>query len=196
LSNPMVQEHMNALFGQERADILRDELSKLTPGERELAIVEAIGEALNAMGGKYVLPFSFRNANGTRTSHHLIFVSKNVLGYKIMKDIMAKESSDVEQGVASFEYNPATRNQGLLFELSRPLDDLGNMLLQDFSGQSITMKEIYERHHIGKRFVSANYKSILLKLEAEGKILASPSAEQRKKATFADHVQVTFPPRR
>jgi three-Cys-motif partner protein len=196
LSNLMVQEHMNALFGQERADVLRTELSGLPPNERELAVVEAIGEALKTMGGTYVLPFRFRNAGGARTSHHLIFVSKNVLGYTIMKEIMAKESSDIQQGVASFEYNPAPRDQGLLFELSRPLDELGDMLLEDFAGRTATMKEIYERHHIGKRFIKTNYKSILLKLEVAGEVLASPPAEKRRKNTFADQVQVTFPPRR
>ena len=54
------------------------------------------------MGGKYTLPFGFKNASGTRTKHHLIFVSKHRLGYKIMKGVMAKQSSVSEQGVPSF----------------------------------------------------------------------------------------------
>ena len=66
-------------------------------------------------GGKFVLPFRFRNDRGNRTSHHLIFVSKHVKGYTIMKDIMAKESSKREQGVPSFEYSPADEKYPLLF---------------------------------------------------------------------------------
>ena len=109
---------------------------------------------------------------------------------------MAKESSVADQGVPSFEYNPAIRRQGLLFELSRPLDELEDMLLEAFSDQTVTMGQIYERHHVGKRFIKTNYKSILAKLENEGRISASPPAGKRRKNTFADHVQVTFPPRR
>ena len=61
LNNEAVEDHMNALFGQQRADTLRARLSLLTPNERELAIVEEICEALKAMGGHFVLPFRFKN---------------------------------------------------------------------------------------------------------------------------------------
>ena len=56
---------------------LREKLKLLKPEQRELTIVEEICEALVEMGGKYVLPFRFKNDKGSRTSHHLIFVSKH-----------------------------------------------------------------------------------------------------------------------
>ena len=193
LGNEAVKEHIDVLFGEERADELREELDGLGPRERELAVVEAIGQSLQAMGGKYVLPFRFRRAEGKRTSHHLIFVSKHTRGYNIMKDIMARESSGREQGVPTFEYNPSYGNQGLLFELARPLDDLGEMLLDEFSGKTMTMNETFEAHHIGRRFIKRNYKEVLKTLEANGEIDVNPPADHRKKSTFADHVKVTFP---
>ncbi len=196
LHNPAVEEHMNALFGKERADTLREQLEFKKPHERELTIVEEVSEALKEIGGEYVLPFCFKNDRGNRTSHHLIFVSKHVRGYSIMKEIMAKESSGMEQGVPSFEYNPATIAQPLLFELSRPLDDLETMLLDEFAGRTMTMVEVYNRHHVGKRYISKNYKEVLQKLEQQGKITAEPPATRRRKNTFADTVKVTFPPKK
>ena len=197
LSNMAVQEHMNALFGKERADQIREQLKPLFPQERELAVVEAICDALKEMGGKYVLPFRFRHEIGNRTSHHLIFVSKHVKGYEIMKEIMAKESSDQTQGVPSFEYNPATTAQPLLFELNRPLDELGAMLLNRFAGETMTMREVYEQHHVGKPYIEKNYKLVLNSLETQCEILADPPASKRRKnkgeVTFADSVKVTFP---
>ena len=199
LGNTAVEEHINALFGKTRADKLRSQLQALKPGERELTILEAICEALQEMGGKYVLPFCFKNEHGNRTSHHLIFVSKEFKGYEIMKEIMAKESSEENQGVPSFEYNPATSMQPLLFELSRPLDELEQMLLDEFAGQTITMKEIYLQHNVGKAYIKKNYKSALKNLESQGKITAEPPANQRPtnkgEITFADGVRVTFPPK-
>lgn len=199
LGNVLVEAHMNALFGKQRADDLRQRLRGMNPHERELAIVEEICQALREMGGKYVLPFRFKDDRGRRTSHHLIFVSKNVRGYEIMKGIMAGESSKLEQGVPTFEYNPEDAMYPVLFELSRPLDDLADMLLNDFAGQNLTMRQIYERHHIGRRYIAKNYKDVLRKLEAEGKIQADPPAERRRKrkgeVTFADGVRVDFPPR-
>jgi hypothetical protein len=49
-----------------------------------------------------------------------------------MKGIMAKESSEQEQGVPSLGYSPASQTYPLLFALNRPLDDLEEMLLAEF----------------------------------------------------------------
>ena len=189
LNNDAVQEHMNALFGEERADYLRPKLDMLTPQMREVTIIEELCQAIRALGPQYVLPFRFKDNRGSRTSHHLIFVSKSIKGYEIMKEIMAKESSDTRQGVATFEYNPVDTQQPFLFELSRPLDDLGDMLLQEFAGQQLKMSDIYERHNVNRPYTKTNYKLVLLKLEEQGKIIAS----EHRKNTFADKVLVTFP---
>jgi three-Cys-motif partner protein len=92
IANPLVGHHIDALFGDERAARLRALLPQKRPHEREALILEDLAQAIKAMGGKYVLPFRFKNASGKRTSHCLIFVSKHFKGYEIMKDIMAKES--------------------------------------------------------------------------------------------------------
>lgn len=193
LNNDFVKEHMDALFGTERADTLRQEMSELEPAKRELLIVERISEALQEMGGTYVLPFCFRNEIGTRTSHYLIFVSKHILGYNIMKQIMGSESSKVEQNVPSFSYCLADTTMPVLFELSRPLDDLEGLLMRDFAGRSLTMKEIFDSHHVGRRYLDKNYKEALASLEAKGRIRTDPSVDKRRKGTFADRVRVTFP---
>jgi hypothetical protein len=172
-------------------------LDVLIPRERELAIVQAICEALEQSGGKFVLPFCFTNEQGTRTTHHLIFASKNFRGYEIMKEIMAGESSSANQGVASFTYNPADKRYPLLFELSRPLEELEGMLLKDFAGRCLTRKRIYEEHSVGKPFIEKNYRRVLLKLEKEGRIATDPPAEKRKlyrgEPSFSESVVVTFP---
>lgn len=193
LTNPAVEKHINALFEETRADRLREQLKGLNPEERELTIVEAICKSLQEMGGKYVLPFRFKHENGNRTSHHLIFVSKHFKGYEIMKKIMAQESSEQNQGVPSFEYNPGTIRQPLLFEISRPLDDLEQMLMDEFAGKTITMQEIYMQHNVGRSYISKNYKTALINLESQGKITAEPPVNERRKNTFGDSVKVTFP---
>lgn len=190
LGNEFVKEHMDALFGEERAHFLRCKLDTLTPSDRELSIVEELSQALQKHGERYVLPFRFRNSAGNRTSHHLIFVSKHFRGYEIMKGIMAAESSEFEQGVPTFEYNPARESQPLLFELSRPIDELGEMLLDEYAGRTLTMEDIYQEHNVGRRYIKKNYKQVLLELEVAGRIQANPS--KRRKGTFADTVLVTF----
>lgn len=199
LNNAAVREHMNVLFGEDRAERIREKLAGLEPEEREALIIEELSQALRELGANYVLPFCFKNEQGTRTTHHLIFATKNFKGYEIMKEIMARESSEQEQGVPSFEYSPASKNFSLLFALSRPLDDLEQMLVTDFAGQKLTKEAVYLRHSVGKAYVRANYKKALTNLEAAGKIEALPPSEKRPKrhgeVTFADRVLVTFPRR-
>ena len=191
LGNDAVREHMNALFGQQ-ADGLRQELEGLDPTARELAIVERLSGALNPDRKRLVLPFRFRRDN-RRTSHHLIFVTKNFRGYDIMKKIMAKESSKTEQGVASFEYNPADERFPTLFELNRPLEQLQVMLYRDYAGRTISFLELYEKHSVGRPYVDSNYKAVLKQMEKEDKLTASKrGSAKRRPGTFANDVLITF----
>jgi len=48
LTNPAVQEHMNALFGAERADVLRQKLETLSSSKRELLIIEEIASPVDS----------------------------------------------------------------------------------------------------------------------------------------------------
>ncbi len=193
LSNPVVEEHMNALFGKVRADELRPLIEGLLPNDREFLIVEELCKALGAGEGRYVLPFRFLNDVGTRTSHHLIFVSKSFKGYEIMKSIMAKESSNRDQGVPSFEYNPADNRFPTLFELTAPLDDLENRLLVEFAGKRLTMENVYLRHNVGRPYIAKNYKDALRSLEAKGAISCDPPAARRRAGTMGDATVITFP---
>jgi three-Cys-motif partner protein len=195
LNNELVKEHMNALFAKDRADRMRAELEKLSAGRRELMIVEQLCSALNPTGDRLVLPFGFKADSGTRTSHHLIFVTKHFLGYHIMKGVMAGESSKKEQGVAGFEYSPADKEYPLLFEMSRPLDNLKTMLLSDCAGKRMTFKQLYETHSIGKPYTDGNYKQVLKSLEEANVITANRSGGPRRRGTFADDIVIQFPER-
>lgn len=197
LDNEVFRPLMEALFEADRLDKLRLEIDGLQPADRETSVIETFAQALRGVGGQHVLPFRFTNEGGKRTSHHLVFVSKHFKGFEIMRNIMAKESSSTDQGVPSFAYNPADRRFPLLFELWRPLDELGEMLMAEFANSQIPMNEIYKRHSVGRRFVERNYKDALRKLEEEGRIKTQPPAGKRKvvkgEISFGPNVMVTFP---
>ncbi|MBX5009623.1 three-Cys-motif partner protein TcmP [Rhizobium lentis] len=193
ISNPLVQEHMAALFGNSRADELKARVEGSKPALREQMILEELSCALMEMGGKFVLPFRFRNDAG-RLTHHLVFVSKSFKGYEVMKEIMASASSTADQGVASFAYSPADETMPLLFELARPLDDLEGMLKQEYAGKTASMRSIYEQHSVGRPYLSKHYKGVLAKMDDAGVVTVSdPEGKPRKRGTFADRLLVTFP---
>lgn len=193
ISNPFVEKHMAALFGDERAAELKMRVEGVKPALRELMILEDLSHALKEMGGTFVLPFRFRNDSG-RLTHHLVFVSKSFKGYEVMKDIMSAASSTSDQGVASFAYSPADVSMPLLFELARPLDDLEGMLKQEYAGKTMSMRAIYEKHSVGRPYISKHYKSILTKMEEAGAVtVKDPEGKSRRRGSFADRLLVTFP---
>lgn len=193
IPNPSVDAHMEALFGANRLNTLRRELPDLSPEMKEVRIVEELSQAIKEVGGKFVLPFRFRNDRGTRTMHYLIFVSKRFTGYDIMKEIMAKESSTLDQGVPSFSYSPADASMPFLFSFNQPLERLKQTLPDDFSGQELTVDELYTQHSVDKPYIRRNYKDILLQLEEEHKIEVHSPTGKRRKGTLADHLMVRFP---
>jgi len=156
VNNFVIEPHLLSLFGKEQLIQVRERIDNANPDERESVIIQALCYAFKENGQKYVLPFRFKNNEGTRTSHHLIFITKNFRGYDIMKTIMAEESSDSKDGVANFEYNPRdTRyKQGSLFDLlSRPLEDLQEMLLRRYIGQTIDFTKLYEEHSVDTPYI-------------------------------------------
>lgn len=195
VNNNKVEDHMNALFGDNQTITIRDKINGKNKYERELIIIEELCQALKKYGSRYVLPFRFKDVKGKKTSHHLIFVSKNFKGYEIMKGIMANESSNNIQGVPSFSYDPADflPKQTLLFQLSRPLDELKDKLLLKYKGKTLTMREIYEDDNVDTPYISKNYKEALSFLFENNLIDAKTKTNKPPRSgTFGDDIIVTF----
>lgn len=197
INNEIVREHMESLFGKKRFNELKAECEKIEPAEREIKIIEKLTDALRDTGTRYILPFRFKNDRGTRTSHHIIFLSKEFRGYDIMKEIMHKESSDSNDGVASFEYNSRDMHfrQGSIFDLlSRPLDELEGDLIEEYAGRTIGFNELYEKHSVDRRFIKKNYKDVFKSL-LDKKVITAVSAETGKHpraGTFSEDMIITF----
>jgi len=196
LTNPAVEIHMRSLFENQYDSLIEAVNAIDNPAERESQVVESLCQAIQGYGTRYTLPFCFKNSEGSRTSHHLIFVSKDFKGYDEMKKIMFEESSNHLDGVAAFEYNPRdviSHRQQLLFQLSAPLEELRGSLLNSYRGQVTTLADIYPKHSVDTPFIIKNYKEVLKMMYDAGIINAEKNGKPPRKGTFADDVVITFP---
>lgn len=197
LTNKKVGKHMEALFGPAWLADLRQQVPGLRPARRERMILRALRKGLREIGAEYVRPFKFLTSKG-RTSHYLVFVTKDFKGLEIMRDVMAGMSSRHVDDVASFTYDPrpVDETQPELPDTS-PIDKLCERLLSDLGGKTVTVRHIFESHSGDGRFIERNYKEALRRLEADQRVTADPpaSARQRRKGkvTMANHVAITFP---
>ncbi|MEQ1614160.1 MAG: three-Cys-motif partner protein TcmP [Hyphomicrobiaceae bacterium] len=203
LTNELVKEHMDALFGSKRAERLRQVVKGMRPDEREELLIEAFIEAVTEeLGYEYVIPYVFEKEDKDRTSHYLIFISKHDRGFKIMKDIMYKESQDKTQGIAKFGYvrQVSAEKTPLLYLMNKPRSDFGRQLCSDYAGRSLSREALssdYDKFHPRNLFVERNWREVLSELESEGKITCVPPRNKRKvqngEVTFGKNTAVTFP---
>lgn len=194
LVNQMVGKHMWGLFGESRVKYIQSELKKLNKRRSERFIMGQLASAVKEMGYEFVHHFRFICPKGK--TYYLVFVTKHFKGYHTMKGIMAKESTSAPQGVPSYEYDPEERRRPTLIDFDRPLDDLCEMLLDEYASQELIVWEIYKKHSVDRPYILENYKEGLKKLESYGKIEANPPADNRRKNTMADRVKIRFPKRR
>jgi three-Cys-motif partner protein len=194
LRNRLVSKPMNDLFGEQRAEALRQSWEALSPGERQRAIMGEFAEAVREVGGRYVLPFGMRSQHAERTSHYIIFVTKHPLGYKIMKDVMYSLSSD-DQEIRAFEYVPVKSPQLRLFDPENPysIPALKSILMSSCVGKSMRVGDVYEEHVLYTQYLLRHVKRALMELESEGRVTIDPPADKRRKGTLADDKIVTFP---
>ncbi len=197
ISNDIVQQHMDAVFGLQMARQLRSDVQGLSPDEREYEVVEAMLNSLSRAGIEYQLLYRIMDDTGRRPLYHVIFGSKSPRGYAIMKEIMAGLSTDHPGGVATFEYNPAMLAQPMLAGLSSRFQDLSDLICAEFAGRRMSVEEVFDEHNVGTPYVLRNYKDALIKLEDRGRVYANPTADVRPRrkgrVTMANHVQIVFP---
>jgi three-Cys-motif partner protein len=194
IENPKAEKSMQALFGVQRLETLRRKATGLDSKSRERVVHDAIKDALtDKSASRYPLAFRFRRADG-RLSHSIWFVSKDPLGYGIMKDIMAKRGLVDHDGVPRFEHIPQAAGIQLPLGEERPIQSLMNELLVRFVGGSLTVKAIFDKHNVGTDFIMPNYKEALRRLEAQGRVTCSRDAAHRRKGSLADDIVISFPP--
>jgi three-Cys-motif partner protein len=193
LQKSSVDKNINDFFGIQRANKLRTKTKHMSPYKREETIIGEFCKALIEMGGRYALPFCFRDRIQDRTSHYLIHASKHPLGYGLMKEIMNEYSFRDADGVPTFTFDP---KQQLTLNFGWPLRVLEEQLVQEFKGQKLKVGDIYKKHQEKTRFVKGNYKDALLILEKESKIKVDIPVERRPirngKRTLGDNRIVTF----
>lgn len=191
INNESVSQHIDALFGSTRATELRLKLQKIESTLlREATILEALAAEIKSLGGRYVLPFTFKNKTGKRTKHHLIFVSKHFKGYNTMKSVMAEESSSSNGGVPSLEYSPADISTPLLFSLNQGVDDLEKHILRKMQ-KNISFDDLYMSTSVDTPFIEKNYRAALVSLESKRAIrVFSIEGKPRRAGTFGPHVRI------
>lgn len=171
--------HIDALFGAERAALMRMAVCDMRPHERIDYVLSMLKEALGDKGLKFTLPFVFWNENGTRPTHALIYAAKSPKGHTIMKHIMAAESTWDVNGMPSYSHSPADAKRAPTLLLDDPIAGLANDLFVQYEGSQLTVGDLISREEPGSRFLDRNFREAILTLELDSRVTAVPRAADR-----------------
>lgn len=184
-SNTKFDEYLTGIFGLERAQVLKERLRYLSAEQREPMIINSLIESLKENDANYVLPFKFYSVDMIRTSHFIIFVTKNDTACRIMKQIMYSNSAKDVDGVASFEFKDSANfgnTYEQLFLFDRPLDNLCIEIAETYK-TPVLVKNVCDKYelNINNRFVKRNVKDALIKLEECGRLVVLSGRKQTKR---------------
>ena len=165
LSNNRVTNNMRQLFGETHYSILMQKLNGCTGQIREAIIVNEMAEAIHDIGLKYVLPFRFKAEGKNRTSHYIIFGSKNVVGFNVMKDIMYRIGEKDFNGIGQFEFIPSCDKKGMQLSIidlyATPFEEFKKELCERYKGRTVSMLSLYNEDSPNTRFVLKQYKKAM-----------------------------------
>jgi three-Cys-motif partner protein len=171
----IMNRSVDEFFEPARARTLRVEIQNRSASEREKIILAAVTSSIKEVGAIPLL-FRFKSDQG-RTSHHLVYASKNRRAAGMMKSILRSASPEIKEGVGSGEHNPRARElSGSLFA---GLYEVEERLLSAYVGRVIRFGALLEEE-AHTQYPENNYRDAVLKLEGEGRVVVDPSAENRR----------------
>jgi hypothetical protein len=141
--------------------------------------------------------FSFKVEDGHRSTHHLIFVTRNRKGYEAMKTIMAGASSRVTENGPSMTFTQQP-TEPMLFDRD-PHEALAETLMARFQSQTISLDNIYKEIGSETLFTQPYFRRSLLLLEQRREIKVDPPAAFRPSSkgnqSMSGSTMITFPER-
>ncbi len=191
--NPLIRRQPETLLGTTSYEALQHSLqAAATSSQRQAIITDHIWSQLERGGAPqhYVVPFEFKFSDRDRTSHYIVFVSKNANARKIIREVMAGLRTDRAGG--SFEFNPHALQGGLFDGHFRLGDELHRM----FAGRTLAVQDViagHDRAFPRSPYVEKDYKSTLKQLRDRDYLtVIKPDGKAVPRNQMPDTALVTF----
>lgn len=175
---PAVHETIDHYYGQQNT---ADDLRKVSPLERkDLAVAKFEGGFRQC--GYYTRAFEIDMPGADRPYFHIVYITKEPLGYNIMNDIWIKREKERE----------VNRRAGMirLFDLEDMIatqDMLQDFLAQTFSGQTIIRKAVTAKTLMHHRSFRSDVERAIDSLVRQGRAVIQPG-----RRTDKDYQRLTF----
>jgi three-Cys-motif partner protein len=160
---------------------------ELQGAEKKVFLRDLYSSQLRAIGMEYVRSFELRDS-GNRTEYFLTFGTHNRHGLRAMKDAMWKVD-----GAGGYEFSDFTQSpaQPTLFAAEPDYDQLRQLIVRRFAGQTVETSAIDDFVLIDTPFREPHGKAILRELQREGAI-AVDRPIGRNRSYWGPGTRITF----
>ncbi len=178
IQEPEKEGSVKKFFGEDGFKRLIETIEK-SPDSDSLSsmILSEIKESLKIRRKNYrVMKYCIEFDKKRRESHYLMFISKNELGIKIMRDIMLKRATTDNQGFPFLGLSPKMKLEESQTELSLGfpsdiLETFSKKLSSDFNGKEMSLEVLLETCLEREYPLSdAHLRKIIGFLEQKGKV--------------------------
>jgi three-Cys-motif partner protein len=137
---------LRSFFGDDSFNKVQEHTRGTTvTGRTSEILFKEIESALRKRGKNYVLRYLVEYEKAKTESHYLVFLSKDSLGFKIMRDIMIARSLKDANGLPLLAHSPrnqAEQDQGELDFPRQPLEELSMQLTKQFHNQNLSVSDL------------------------------------------------------
>jgi len=198
------EDHLVELFGKDGLAEIKSKFksSDLTGLNKSNILLDVLKKTLNRNMKLYFIPFRMEFDDKQYPNYHLVFITKQHIAFKIMKEVMCgkKDSESYSQidgkGLPFFS-SKTNKQLDIEFTGDKRYIELKKEIIDDFKGNTVSVDKILDHfNNKGSLFLDRNIKDMLIELEKENKVIVDPPREKRinkqGKVTLGDTRKVTF----
>lgn len=181
------------IFGQKRFQELLARFE--SPSCNRISeVLAAFRTASRDVGARYSVALQFNRPNSKRISHHLVFLSKNIKGFRIMRNIMAGFSLK-DEGIPRYVYIEGSDRcyDQLYFKDISPMQLLKDRVLTIVGESEMPVGSIVDAvDESDWNYTAKNVKTAVEMLAEEDRLKAThPAGKTIRKNTMPDQVLVS-----
>jgi three-Cys-motif partner protein len=202
IENEKFNDLMNDLFPTTINDLRHDRrYSAVSVYERLNLIMDNLSNEFKkaVKGSLYSCAFKFQEEDSTATSHYVIHFTKHEKGYELVKQVYYDYDNigaNLEKdGVYTFDAKRINQSPNSMLNFGDAnTEALSSMLSEEFGGQQITAKALFEQHNPKTRYCRSHYATTLRDMVAKGAVNArfTDSKNHRVSVLLTDECILNF----
>ncbi len=202
LGNEQFESNMNKIFGPERVQVIKAELARVRPAERNEIIIRHLDESLREIGANFVVPFMVVQEDEEHVSHYIVGITKHEKGFELMKKVLRQHTTMGPRSKAKFGHDLASverdKQHNMFDALPDPIGELATQVHKAYAGRISTFGQLYKQHHPTTNYTESEYKSAIRRLLHDQRAFAAdedllPSRKTaRGEQAVPEHLRVRF----